>query len=1444
MAWPLSQDYNEAIQDPQSCFSDPELKAGEAVTNALGMPMPRSGNFADVYEFNTPATKSKWAIKCFTRHVSGLRERYTEISAGLLTAKLPFAVEFQYLVQGIRVRGDWFPILKMRWVEGLLLNELVRDNLDKPALLGNLGIIWGRMAKRLRESNIAHADLQHGNVILIPGSKAGSLAVKLIDYDGMFVPALSGKKSGEVGHPNYQHPQRLRDGTYNVEVDRFPLLVVATALQALSVGGRELWDRYDNSDNLLFRETDFQAPGKSILFAELRKLPDPKTRMLVDELLKALERKLEDVPAIDALLPEAKATTTRAAEPVKTPNVAMAELVTTPAVTSPMDFSDPDGPVLPRKPAKKGGVPPWIWLAGGAAVAALFIAVVGIAGVAIMLGGPGNPKKVKGGPDGTNDQIAKDKEKDRKLKDIGSTKDKESDKKKQDNVNPPPDKPKGAAEITNSIGMKFVWIPPGSFTMGSPKEEAGRRATPAEDQHEVTLTKGFYMGAYTVTQEDWQAVMGNNPSEFRGQNRLPVENVSWDDCQEFCRKLRQKDDKPYRLPTEAEWEYACRARTTMPFHFGETISTGQANYIGDFTYGNGKTGVNRKKTTPVGTFPANAFGLYDMHGNVWQWCQEFVGEYPKEAAVDPQGPKTGTDRVQRGGSWDNNPAACRSACRSGSEPGNRFNRVGFRVCFFPDSAKPVGPIADADGFVPLFNGKDLTDWRQGPKLKTDWRVEKGILTSFGGGYLYTERGDYEDFHLKARVRVADRAHCVVCFRSKFTPSEGRFHPNSYMAHVNSTAGSFIKTGSLSIIGDDIKGTAVVGLVRESAVPAVTWCKLEVIAKGNHFVILVDGKETANWEDGDNRYARGHIAIARWGGELCEFSEIEIRELKSGNVDTPIAKAGMADDGFGVGTKLKGSNYRSWVVNGKLFSDRSDDVEVTVKTRSGNMFTAEFWQNGGKGGWELTGSVSNKEVKFTVRKALVPDRGGVVDDQTFKGRFENGDLKGEITSKTSPTYKGEIRLTVVPQAKALPEKEEPEKQPPLEKPVYRIEGENMNVLKKSDNLKHEPQQVGKFPFAKWSGDAQLWIKTNRQDEWIDLELPVAKPGMHRVTAYMTKARDYGKVQFYLNDKPLGKPIDGFNSPNVISTGAIDLGTIDLPKNSAVLRLQLVGTNEMSIGDAYMAGLDCIELERVSIADADDIGVLPRGADGQPLNLDFETGTLKDWTAEGDAFAGAPKKDGTRNHQGQYWIRGFNQLGDKPQGTLTSAPFKITHPWGSFLVGGGPYTDTCVELVLRDQNQVFFRASGIQDEMLLRVPVDLQQHKGKEMFIRLVDKCSGPWGHVNFDDFRFHDKKPNFPPRPDLIPVATALFTGEDLRNLHRDPQNSRCDVRNGELVIHGPAMGIVTNRYDFKDFTVRVDMSASADAEAFLVLRQRRSEKGPWQGMSTRILSNGTTIARA
>jgi formylglycine-generating enzyme required for sulfatase activity len=238
------------------------------------------------------------------------------------------------------------------------------------------------------------------------------------------------------------------------------------------------------------------------------------------------------------------------------------------------------------------------------------------------------------------------------------------------------DRPKN---FTNSLGMKFVWIPPGTFLMGSPPEEKGRFQI--ETQHKVTLAKGFYMGAYTVTQEQWEAVMGNNPSFFRGNNNLPVEWVSWEDCQQFIKKLREKDGKPYRLPTQTEWEYACRAGTTTPFNVGETLSTDQATFYSDALDSAGKA-VGRARTTPVGSFPANAWGLFDMHGNVSQWCQDWYSFDPNVEAVDPQGPKDGQFRVLRGGSFMQPVMQCRSAQILKMEPDSRASNAGIRLCFF------------------------------------------------------------------------------------------------------------------------------------------------------------------------------------------------------------------------------------------------------------------------------------------------------------------------------------------------------------------------------------------------------------------------------------------------------------------------------------------------------------------------------------------------------------------------------------------------------------------------------------------------------------------------------------------------------------------------------------------------------------------------------------------
>ena len=302
MAWPRATDYTAAIQNPASCFRDPELSRGQAASDMLmGLPLMYSGNFASVFKITCPG-EQVWAVKCFTRQVSDLQERYQRISDHLDRQRRKFAVEFVYLPEGIRINGAWYPILKMRWVEGFTLNEFLRDHAGQPALIEQLGLLWLRLASELRDAKMAHGDLQHGNVMLVPGSKSTSIALRLIDYDGMWVPALASRPPGEVGHPNFQHPARLASGGYTSEIDRFSHLVIYSALRFLAVGGKALWDRHDNAENLLFRAADFRAPGKSKLVGDLLALPGEDLRLLLGHLFDASRQPLDAVPLLNDLI--------------------------------------------------------------------------------------------------------------------------------------------------------------------------------------------------------------------------------------------------------------------------------------------------------------------------------------------------------------------------------------------------------------------------------------------------------------------------------------------------------------------------------------------------------------------------------------------------------------------------------------------------------------------------------------------------------------------------------------------------------------------------------------------------------------------------------------------------------------------------------------------------------------------------------------------------------------------------------------------------------------------------------------------------------------------------------------------------------------------------------------------------------------------------------------
>jgi uncharacterized protein (TIGR02996 family) len=239
--------------------------------------------------------------------------------------------------------------------------------------------------------------------------------------------------------------------------------------------------------------------------------------------------------------------------------------------------------------------------------------------------------------------------------------------------------PQHTLMLPGDVPLVGAFVPPGSFLMG------GAEYDDEKPVHRVTLTAGFFLGVHPVTQAQWTAVMGTEPSHFKGPNR-PVEQVSWEECQEFGVKLTAHvgGSATVRLPTEAEWEWACRAGTATHYHFGDVPNVDLANYNGLQKWNGSKKGKNRKATNDVGSFPPNAWGLFDLHGNVCEWCADAYAPYTSHEQIDPLGKSENSNNSKftlRGGSWSYYPQRCRAADRDGSAPDYRYYDVGFRVCF-------------------------------------------------------------------------------------------------------------------------------------------------------------------------------------------------------------------------------------------------------------------------------------------------------------------------------------------------------------------------------------------------------------------------------------------------------------------------------------------------------------------------------------------------------------------------------------------------------------------------------------------------------------------------------------------------------------------------------------------------------------------------------------------
>lgn len=292
MPWPQPQQYNEAIQIPSESFTDPDLKQGTVKTNRLGLPLVMAGAFANVYQIQTPT--GSWAVRCFVREVADTRWRYEEISRTLKTLGLSFTAPFVFIPEGIKVGGKMYPIVKMQWMTGKLIGDYVADNATNPQSISSLAKKWVEMSNALRKHGIAHGDLQHGNVMVV-GSE-----LMLIDYDGMFVPSFKGKPANELGHPDYQHPQR-KHTDFGEHIDNFSSWVIYASLKALAEQPSlfSLSRGLGRDEVILFNRDDYRSPGTSALLSHIKATAEKNTVDLCDRITSFTNYRLADIPPLD-----------------------------------------------------------------------------------------------------------------------------------------------------------------------------------------------------------------------------------------------------------------------------------------------------------------------------------------------------------------------------------------------------------------------------------------------------------------------------------------------------------------------------------------------------------------------------------------------------------------------------------------------------------------------------------------------------------------------------------------------------------------------------------------------------------------------------------------------------------------------------------------------------------------------------------------------------------------------------------------------------------------------------------------------------------------------------------------------------------------------------------------------------------------------------------------
>jgi hypothetical protein len=390
--WPSASDYSEAVQNARSRFKDEILRQAKVLTNDYGIPMSSAGNYAVVYQAMLP-TGSK-ALRCFIRSPQpDQQERYAALADHLHKFWLPELVSFEYQLEGIKIRDRWFPIVLMEWVKGRRLDIYVQDCLARPEEIGRLAANWRGVVASLAGANTAHGDLQHGNVLV---DEQG--VIRLVDYDGMFLPVLRGREPNERGHASYQHPERLAQGHYQENADAFSALVIYLSLRALQIDPR-LWDAELAGDGLLFKKDDFESPGRTPIWQKLRNSTDDEVRQLNAYLAQFCTRPVAEVPSLEELLRTRQKTVSQSSRPKrdstehkdeKAPRVISASKAATASLVEQLYAPPPPPPVIETPPAQPADLmPPVPSRASRVSLwsgCASIVALVGILVLSILVG--------------------------------------------------------------------------------------------------------------------------------------------------------------------------------------------------------------------------------------------------------------------------------------------------------------------------------------------------------------------------------------------------------------------------------------------------------------------------------------------------------------------------------------------------------------------------------------------------------------------------------------------------------------------------------------------------------------------------------------------------------------------------------------------------------------------------------------------------------------------------------------------------------------------------------------------------------------------------------------------------------------------------------------------------------------------------------------------------